>query len=55
MEFQIETYFDEDTKKKMVYIAANDGASGAKYPYETAADIGKAVQQYIENYYPDQI
>ena len=55
MEFTFETYVDEATSKKMVYISASDGASGAKYPYETASDIATAIQKYIEAYYPDQI
>jgi hypothetical protein len=55
MEFTFETYVSEKTGKKMVYVAAGDGASGAEYPYETAADIAKAIQTYIENYYPDKI
>ena len=55
MEFTLETYISEKTGKKMVYIAATDGASGAEYPYETAADIATAIQTYIETYYPDKI
>ena len=55
MEFSLELYKNED-EEKMVYIAANNtGASGAKYRYETAEDIGKAVHQYISLYYNDEI
>lgn len=53
MDFNIELYVDDDTGERMVYISANDGASGAEYPYDTPADIGLALQTYIENYYSD--
>jgi hypothetical protein len=55
MEFTFETYVSEKTRKKMVYVSAGDGASGAEYPYETASDIATAIQTYIEDYYPDKI
>ena len=55
MEFTFETYVSEKTGKKMVFVSAGDGASGAEYPYETASDIATAIQQYIEDYYPDKI
>lgn len=56
MEFTIELfeYTPEYGGGKGVYIAA-DNASGAEYGYETAEDIGKAVQFYLENYYSDKI
>ena len=52
MTFIVETYLNDDGEK-MVYLSANDGASGAAYPYETIEDIGKALARYIELYYPD--
>ena len=54
MELTIEIYTDKTGTKK-VYIAANDGASGAEYPYNDAKDIGRTVASYLENYYPDII
>ena len=43
MEFEFEIYVSDKTNKKMIFIAAKDGASGAEYPYETIEDIGEAV------------
>ena len=55
MEFTVETYFDYEAMKNMVYISAGDGASGATYPYETAEDIGNCLAEYIKAYYPYKI
>ena len=57
IEFTVETFVSDKSKghEKMVYIAANDGSSGAEYPYETAEDIGRALQTYIETYYGNKI
>lgn len=52
MIISVEMYKDE-TNEKRCYIACEDGGgSGADYKYETAADIGTAVAQYLETYYP---
>lgn len=53
MEFEFEIYVSDKTNKKMIFITAKDGASGAEYPYETTEDIGEAVINYLNNYYPD--
>lgn len=56
MEFTVELfeYSPEHGGGKGIYITAyND--SGAEYSYETAEDIGRIVQSYIENYYSDKI
>lgn len=45
----IELY--KDDKGKGVFIA-EECASGADYPYETAEDVGRAVAEYLDNYYP---
>lgn len=55
MEFGFELFVSEKTGKKMVFVSADDGASGAEYPYETAEDIGKAVAAYISQYYPKAV
>ena len=55
MEFTFELYIDESTGKKMVFVAAGDGASGAEYPYETPEDIGKAITTYLATYYPEAV
>ena len=36
---------------KKVYIA-EECSSGASYPYRNADDIGRAVAEYLDNYYP---
>ena len=56
MEFTIELfkYTPEHGGGKGIYITV-DNATGAEYRYETAEDIGKIVQSYMENYYPDKI
>lgn len=55
MEFTVELfeYSPEKGGGKGIYITA-DNASGAEYSYDTAEDIGRIVQSYIENYYPDK-
>ena len=45
----IELY--KDDKGKGVFIA-EECASGEDYPYETAEDVGRAVAEYLDNYYP---
>ena len=52
MIISVEMYKDERTNEKRCFIACEDGGSGADYGYETAADIGTVVAQYLENYYP---
>lgn len=54
MEFTVELFVSEKTGAKMVFIAA-EGASGAEYPYETAADIGNAIAAYLSDYYPEEV
>jgi len=54
MEFTVELFVSEKTGAKMVFVAA-EGASGAEYPYETAADIGNAIAAYLSNYYPEKV
>ena len=56
MEFTVELfeYSPEKGGGKGIHITA-DNASGAEYSYDTAEDIGRIVQSYIENYYPDKI
>lgn len=54
MEFTVELCVSETTGAKMIFIAA-EGASGAEYPYETAADIGNAIAAYLSNYYPEEV
>ena len=41
----------KDDKGKGVFIA-EECASGADYPYETAEDVGRAVAEYLDMYYP---
>ena len=53
MTLSVELY--EDRGIKMVFIAADDGASGAEYPYKNAEDIGKNIAFYLSNYYPDVV
>lgn len=55
MQVSIEIYRDIQTREKMIFVACDDGASGAEYKYETAEDIGKAVTEYLKNYYPDMV
>ena len=56
MEFTVELfeYSPEKGGGKGIHITA-DNASGAEYSYDTAEDIGRIVQSYIENYYPNKI
>jgi len=51
MRLDVELY--KENGKTMAYICSDDGASGAKYPCATPDDVGKAVSQYLNDYYPD--
>jgi len=53
MLISVELY--KENGDKMCFIAADDGASGAEYPYKTADDIGKNVATYLDCYYPGYV
>ena len=53
MIFTFELYRDEKTGTNSVFVNADDGASGAQYPYQSAKEIGERISEYLENYYPD--
>ena len=50
MEFQFEIYRKEE--KTLIYVST-EGASGAEYEITQKSDIGRIINHYIENYYPD--
>lgn len=54
MEFEFELFVSENGTK-MIYISAEDSATGAEYPYETTDDIGKAIAKYLETYYAEEV
>ena len=49
--FNFELFVDNDGHKK-VYVAA-ENASGIEYEYTDAESLGRAIADYVSNYYPD--
>ena len=53
----IVSLYSEDSEEKKVFISSEFNPSGATYDveYGTAEDIGKALTEYLDNYYPEVV
>lgn len=51
LDISIELYKTEKGEKR-VYIS-EENSTGSSYPYETADDIGEAVSDYLDGYFPE--
>lgn len=54
MVFNIEVYYDEENEKTGCWIA-HDNSTGCDYEVTSLDEIGKVVQEYINDNLPDDL